>query len=589
MHLNDAFRRNADLKITCFHHEQAAAIAAEAHYRYNHRLCVLNVTTGPGGINSLNGVFGAFVDSMAMLVISGQVKRETYIGSYNLPLRQLGDQEADVITISRTLVKYGTVVTNPVEIRSVIDKALFLATFGRPGPVWIDVPIDVQAAIIDQDELHGWSGSLLELMSDIAVTPTTRSELEAHSKKIDDKPAVKRISEMLFKSKRPVFFFGNGVRLANVTEQVLNVAEALNIPVVTGWNAHDLLPNDHQCYTGRPGTVGDRAGNFTVQNSDFILILGCRLNIRQISYNFKSFASKAWRAMIDIDPNELLKPTLSIDYAVCMDLKQFIPAFINEIGANVPKLHHKEYLEWCKQKVKKYPVVLPKYRQRASPLNPYVFLEEFLDILPDEAAIVVGNGSACVMTFQAARIRKGQRIFTNSGNASMGYDLPAAIGVAIARPDRPTYCIAGDGSLMMNLQEIQTVIGYGLAVKIIVLNNNGYLSIKQTQQTYFSDNVFGTGPENGVTMPDFVKLAEGFGLLARRVEDIDTLRSPEIRNLLNDNKPLLLDVIVDQNQAFSPKLASRKLGNGTMVSPSLEDMAPFLTRDELAENTIQDE
>jgi acetolactate synthase-1/2/3 large subunit len=586
MHLNDAFARNKRLRVTCFHHEQAAAMAAEAYFRFSGRTVVLNVTSGPGGINALNGVYGAYVDSMSMLVVSGQVKRETYVGCYDLPLRQLGDQEVDIVSISRSLVKYGVVILDPLSVRKIIDKALFLARSGRPGPVWLDVPLDIQSSLVDPTVLEEWNGDLDELVNDPGVTPNTKAEIQSVINPSKLLPVANEIAQKLLASKRPVLFLGNGVRLAGIQKQVIETANRFHIPVVTGWNAHDLLPNDHPCYAGRPGTVGDRAGNFTVQNADFALVMGCRLNIRQISYNFKCFAQRAWRAMVDVDPVELRKPTLSIDAAVCADLRDFWPIFQAYLDKEKTRVEHSNYLNWCRERVQRYPVVLSEYRSKTSVINPYVFVEKLFDILPSDAAVVAGNGSACVIGFQAARLKECQRFFTNSGDASMGYDLPASIGVALAKRGKPVYCLAGDGSLMMNLQELQTVIGYRLPVKIIVFNNRGYLSIRQTQKAYFSDNMFGIGPDSGVTFPDFVKVARSFGLKSTRVVSLDSFQSPKLQTFLINDEPVLIDVHVDSEQAFAPKLVSRKLDDGTMVSPVLEDMAPFLSREELASNIL---
>jgi acetolactate synthase-1/2/3 large subunit len=587
MHLNDAFARNKGLSVTCFHHEQAAAMAAEAYFRCSGRLAVLNVTTGPGGINALNGVYGAYVDSMAMLVISGQVKRETYVGTYGLPLRQLGDQEVDIIAVSRSLVKYGSVLTDPLKVRAVMDKAIFLALSGRPGPVWIDVPIDVQSALVTPDSLEPWDGNIEKLTSDPGVTDNTQAELEAslHPDELDR--VVDEIIDRLLSAERPVIFLGNGVRLAGISGDVIDLFEDYGVAVVTGWNAHDLLPNGHPCYAGRPGTVGDRAGNFSVQNADFLLVLGCRLNIRQVSYNFKSFASRAWKAMVDVDPVELRKPTLILDLAVCSDLRRFWPIFSAGLRKHKPRQAHLNYLSWCAERVKRYPVVLPEYRSRPHPINPYVFMELLFHSLPDDAVVVAGNGSACVVGFQAAQLKRGQRFFTNSGDASMGYDLPAAIGAAIAGKGSPVYCLAGDGSLMMNLQELQTVVGYGLPVKIVIINNQGYQSIRQTQNAYFKDNIFGTGPENGVTLPDFASVASAFGLTSKKITKMAELTSEGLKLLLSNDEPVLIDLYVDVNQQFSPKLASRKLEDGTMESPELDDMSPFLSESELRENRIR--
>lgn len=587
MHLNDALHRNKNLKIVCFHHEQAAAMAAESYYRLSNRLAVLNVTTGPGGINALNGVYGAYVDSLAMLVISGQVKRETYLRNYSIPLRQLGDQEVDITSMVQPIVKYATVLQDPEQVRSVMDKAILIAQSGRPGPVWIDVPIDIQAALIDERQLEPFSGNLQELIKDENVTPNTKLELtsilNSNNLNIDWEFLINRLKH----AERPVMFVGSGVRISGMHKEFLALVEKLSIPVVTGWNAHDTLTNDNECYVGRPGTVGDRAGNFAVQNADFLLILGSRLNIRQISYNWKSFAPKAYKVMVDVDQAELDKPTLAIDYKVCMNLKKFIPDFFKAIETYKIQDAHLNYLSWCRERVDRYPTVLSEYAAKSEPVNPYIFMDVFFKTIRDDDIVVAGNGSACVMSFQAALLRFGQRLYTNSGSASMGYDLPAAIGACLASGQR-VMCLAGDGSLMMNLQELQTLVGYKLPVKIIVINNCGYHSIRQTQQAYFPDNMFGIGPDNGVSLPDFVKLARAFKIDAVSVNKLDDWYLDSTQKLLASQTPALIEVFVDPNQTFSPKLASRKLDDGTMISPSLEDMAPFLSREELNENLIKD-
>lgn len=585
MHLNDAFGRNTNLEPVCFHHEQAAAIAAESYYRLTNRLAVLNVTTGPGGINALNGVYGAYVDSLGMLVISGQVKRETYLRNYPIPLRQLGDQEVDIVSMARPVVKYATVLQDPLMVRAVMDKAIYLTNHGRPGPVWVDVPIDVQGALIDVDQLTPYTGGDAGLIADPDVSENTRNELSqgqgAHLKlQIDE------IIQQLLRAKRPVVFAGMGTRISGMHKEFLQLLDVLKVPVVTGWNAHDVLTNDSPYYAGRPGTVGDRAGNFTVQNADFLLVLGSRLNIRQVSYNWKSFAVNAWKAMVDADQAELNKPTLTIDLKVHAQLQKFIPQLICALDGYVPQEDHLKYLKWCKQRVEKYPTVLPEYESKEKLINPYIFMDQLFSQLGCEDVVVTGNGSACVISFQAAVLKTGQRLYTNSGNASMGYDLPAAIGASIALDRKRVICLAGDGSLMMNLQELQTMVGYKLPVKVIVINNHGYQSIRQTQQAYFSDNMFGIGPEDGVTLPDFVALAKALKIKACPVKSLQDWRSVEVQDLMNSDECALIEVFVDPDQPFSPKLASRKLDDGTMVSPSLEDMAPFLPREEFAKNML---
>lgn len=586
MHLNDAFGRHPQLTPVCFHHEQAAAMAAEAHYRTARRLAVLNVTTGPGGVNALNGVYGAYVDSIAMLVVSGQVKRETYLRNFPQPLRQLGDQEVDIVSMARPVCKYATTLQDPQAVRQVMDRALFLATSGRPGPVWIDVPVDVQSTQIDPEQLPGWSEDDRQaFLDDPGLCPNTRAWL-AQPPRHQFAAELETLTAALAAARRPVLMAGTGVRLAGMQEAFIALCDKLGVPVVTGWNAHDSLTDDHPAYAGRPGTVGDRAGNFAVQNADLLIVLGCRLNIRQVSYNWRSFAAGARKFMVDIDAAELDKPTLSIEHKIHADLADFIPAWLARLDAYAPPAAHTDYLRWCRERVVRYPVVDATQRTSDRPLNPYHFIELLFAGLDRNAVVVTGNGSACVMGFQAARLQAGQRLFTNSGDASMGYDLPAAIGACIARDRQPVICLAGDGSLMMNLQELQTLVGYRLPVKVIVLNNAGYHSIRQTQAAYFQDNMFGIGPDDGVSLPDFVALAGALGIPARRVDSAESWQAAETSALLAGPGPALIEVVVDPAQAFSPKLASRKLPDGSMSTPALDDMSPFLERAELAANRL---
>ena len=588
MHLNDAFGRHENLTPVCFHHEQAAAMAAESYFRVSNKLAVLNVTTGPGGINALNGVYGAYVDSLGMLVVSGQVKDETYLKNYPIPLRQLGDQEVDIVSMAKPVVKYATTLHNPKDIRRVMDYAVFLATNGRPGPVWIDVPVDVSSTQIDPTELEGWDGNIDELLNSPDITANTALELQELRVSHGFDKDIEIIIDKLKSAKRPVLFAGAGVRISGQYENFVKLVDQLGIPVVSGWNAHDVVPNSNPYYAGRPGTVGDRAGNFTVQNADLLIVLGSRLNIRQVSYNHKNFANRAFKIQVDVDRAELDKPTLHTDLKIQADLKEFIPAFLTALdGYSIPK-QHTTYLSWCKERVQRYPTVLEEYKHKDTHVNPYAFVSEMIENLKADDVVVTGNGSACVISFQTAVLKEGQRLYTNSGDASMGYDLPAAIGACIAQGGKRIICLAGDGSIMMNLQELQTVVGYNLPVKIVVLNNDGYLSIKQTQHNYFSDNVFGTCPADGVTIPNFVNVAKAFGIDAYRVETIDQWRSADVQDALNDSKPLLIEVMCDPTQVFAPKLVAKKLADGSMLAPSLENMSPFLSDEEMADNRLTD-
>lgn len=586
MHLNDAFGRHPNMTPVCFHHEQGAAIAAESYYRINNQLCVLNVTTGPGGINALNGVFGAYVDSCGMLVVSGQVKNETYLRNYDIPMRQLGDQEVDIVSMARPIVKYATTLRDPKHIREVMDKAIFLATTGRPGPVWVDIPIDMQSTKIAPELLKGWDENLNTLALDPDVTDNTRLELQTVAVE-NPEIAVTATLEQLALAKRPVVYAGTGVRLSKSHSEFLQLVETLGVPVVTSFNAYDTLTNDHPLYAGHPGMVGDRAGNFAVQNADLVLILGSRLNIRMISYNYKNFAPNAYKIMVDIDRAELDKPTLNIDLKIQLDLRHFVLEMLEQTHDYQIPQTHTDYLHWCRQRVAKYDPVLPEYQHKQDTLNPYLFFEDFFNKLDNEAVVVCGNGSASVISGQAGKLKLGQRFYSNSGNASMGYDLPAAIGACIASR-KPVYCIAGDGSIMMNLQELQTVVGYHLPVKIIIINNEGYHSIKQTQRAYFSDNVFGTSPRDGVSLPNFVSLGIALGIMSCRVSTMDAWNSDMVQMLLNNLEPALIEVMVDPEQMFAPKLAARKLEDGSLLAPSLEYMSPFLPDEEMEQNIIKD-
>jgi acetolactate synthase-1/2/3 large subunit len=578
MHLNDAVGREKRLRWVCCHHEQACAIAAESYARLSGRVALVNVTTGPGGVNALNGVYGAWVDSIPMFVVSGQVKRETIAGNTGLPLRQLGDQEIDIIAMARSVTKYAVCVQDPASIRYHLEKAWHLATTGRPGPVWIDVPIDVQAAKVDPAALSGFSavveggGRPLALPAEAGAITGEALERE-----------VKDVLARLDRAERPVLFAGMGVRLAGARDLLLAIAERLGVPLVTGWNAHDLVPNAHPCYAGRPGSVGDRQGNFTVQNADLVVVLGSRLNVRQVSYNWKTFARAACRVMVDVDAAELRKPTLSIDKPIQADVREFLDRLDRLTAGRRPVPRHAAWTEWCRERGRRYPVVLPEYDE-APRLSPYVFMRDLFDALPEDAIVVTGDGTACVVSFQAGRVKSGTRLYTNSGCASMGYDLPGAIGAQVAS-GRRVFCLAGDGSAMMNLQELETIAGKKLPISIFLLDNDGYTSIRQTQRAYFPGNSIGIGPDSGVTFPDFVRLSEAFGIPARLCGTAADVPAA-LEFALRAEGPALVQVKLDPDAPFSPKLASRALPDGRMVSPALEDMAPFLSREELAENLL---
>jgi len=443
MHLNDSIGKESRIQYVCNHHEQASAMAAEAYARISGQPGVVNVTTGPGGINALNGVFGAWTDSIPMLIVSGQVKRETCMRAQGITgLRQLGDQEADIVAMVANITKYAVLIDDPLSIRYHLERAWHLAQSGRPGPCWLDIPVDVQAASIDPASLRGYDPAQEELARDqIGVDP---SRLKSYCQEVLDR---------IRRAKRPVILAGTGIRAAHAVAEFDELFHRLGVPVTTAWT-HDLIATDDPFFCGRQGTIGDRAGNFTVQNADVLLILGSRLNIRQTSYNWQSFAPRAFKIQVDIDPAEFHKPTVKPDMAIHSDLKSFLRELLSQCDTNNYRPGaHDPWLAWCRDRVQRYPVVPDRQRQPGPPLNPYYFVEQLSAKLGADDVVVCGNASACIVPFQTMRLRKHQRLVSNSGSASMGYDLPAAIGAAFARPGKRVICIAGDGSLQMNIQE----------------------------------------------------------------------------------------------------------------------------------------
>ena len=568
MFLNDAMCHHPQLAPVFFHHEQAAAMAAEAYARIAEQLPILNVTTGPGGINALNGVFGAWTDSVPMIVISGQVKRATCLATMPVPgLRQLGDQECAIAPMVRGISKYASVVEQPEDIAWHLDQALHLATSGRPGPVWLDIPIDVQSASIDPNSLRRWA-------------PQTAADDKLSTS--DLQPLVERLRA----ARRPVVLAGGGIRAARATAEFESLIRLLGVPVTTAWT-HDLIASNDPLFCGRPGTIGTRAGNFTVQNADLVLILGSRLNIRQISYNWQLFAPRAFKIQVDIDPAETRKPTLQPDLAIVGDLKHFLPLLAAQLADWRPTDKQQRWLAWCRERLLRYPNVLPRHRESSSEkINPYHFVETLFAELDGQDIVACGNATATIVPFQAGAIKRGMRMFSNSGSASMGYDLPAAIGAYLGAEvqrgtQRRVISLAGDGSIMMNIQELQTIMQHRLPIKIFVLNNNGYLSIRSSQNAFFG-RLAGEGPASGVSLPDFVKVAGAFGIPAF------SLRGPgfaePLRQFIDADGPGLCEVMLDEQQPFEPRVSSRQLEDGRIVSVPLEDMYPFLDRQELAGN-----
>ena len=438
MHLDDSIGLCKDITFTCNHHEQACAIGAEGYARTSGKLGVVIVTSGPGGTNTLTGVTGQWTDSVPVLYISGQIKYETSIESCrDLGLRQLGDQEINIVDIVRPITKFAAFVKEPKEIKRLLDKAIYIATHGRPGPVWLDIPLNVQGTDIDEKSLMEYDPK--------------EDEAPSNRKKVADQVA--QTVELLKKSERPVFLAGHGIRIAGAQELFLAVVEQLGIPVLSTFNGVDLIATDHPLYIGRIGTLGGRAGNFALQNSDLLISVGSRNNIRQVSYNWQSYARAAKKIVVDIDPAELKKPTLRPDLAICADAKLFLEE-LRKQTAKIELPHIKKWHAWCLERKNSYPTVLPEYKKPNNPVNLYFFTQTLTELLDKDDIVVAGNGSACVGLFQAGVVKQGQRMLWNSGCATMGYDLPAAIGACLASNKQRVVCFAGDGSMQMNIQEL---------------------------------------------------------------------------------------------------------------------------------------
>lgn len=627
MHLDDALGRCEDLELVFDHHEQACAIAAEGYARASGGMGVVCVTTGPGGTNTITGVLGQWHDSIPTLYISGQVRTDTTVVTTGLPLRQLGDQEADIIRLVSPITKYAVSIVEPSTVRYHFEKAVWLARHGRPGPVWLDIPVNVQAAQVEPEGLRSFNPRELDSEPDetagglpqtaapprVAVRaggadlrpwppiqPATQAP-GAYSGSFDRdaaRAAALEAVRRLRTAERPVILAGGALRTAGAYEAFLRAVRLLGVPVCTAWNAADLLWDDHPLYAGRPGSVGDRAGNFALQNADVVLVLGCRLNIRQVGYEFPAFAHHGYRIVVDIDEAELAKPTIFPDLSVHADVGFFVEELARVAGTESPASHD-DWIAWCRERRSRYPIVLPAYRTVGSPVNPYVFVESLADHLEEGDLIVCANGSACVVTIQGFAFKPAQRLLVNSGTAGMGYDLPAAVGAAFARrassaeaPSSPradaharVVCLAGDGSIQMNIQELQTIVHHQLPIKIFVFNNAGYSSIRQTQDNLFAGRRVGEGPGSGVTFPDMVRVAEAYGISGVRVATHDDLDAV-ITAALGTPGPSLVDVVMDPAQAFVPKVIAEKLPDGRLVSKPLEDMFPFLSRDEFADNLI---
>ena len=572
--LNDSMFKNKKIKKIFCHHEQACSIAAESYYRNSLNAAIVQVTTGPATINALNGVYGAFVDSIPMFVLSGQVRTDNISYLHDENLRQFGDQEVKTEFVVKSITKKVVTLktTNIIKINQIVDELVEAAFSGRKGPVWLDVPIDIQGKIIDNKKL---TSQLLK---------EKKKEKNSFSTRIYEKN-VKILLEKIKNSKKPAIIFGNGIRFSNSINLLGKVNNIFKLPILTVWNSHDIIPNTNKYYCGRPGMDGERAGNFVVQNCDLLLILGARMHVRQVGFNYKEFAPNAFKIMVDIDKSELNKKNLSINFKINAELNIFFKCLLKKINGYEPKESHKNFLKWAQKNLTKFPVFQKKFlKSKTNKINPYVFLNDFFYKIKNKSTIITGDGTAAVVTFKIALIKKNQRLFTNKGSASMGYDLPALLGAITSNKEknRGFYCITGDGSIMMNLQELETLKSLKENFTIFILNNDGYHSIRQTQKNFF-DTEIGCGPKSNLSFPNFSSIAKGFGYKYYKIKGILDLKI--LDEIITNKEKNICEVFIDKNQLFEPRLVSYKDSKGNLISPPLHDMTPRLSKKEL-ENSM---
>lgn len=622
MHLNDALGHQKGLSCLYQHHEQACAMAAESYARIHNKIGLLCVTTGPGGTNAITGVVGGWLDSIPMLILSGQVRYDTTARWAGVGIRAMGDQEFDITKSIACMTKYSEMVIDPLRIRFCLEKALYLAQTKRPGPTWLDIPLNVQGAYVETEDLvgfdpedyeaggTGWAGFYESdpphaIAEDFAGNGEQR---EPELPKVTEELA-ETIIEKIKQAKRPVFYTGNGIRIAGAYEEFLETAERLGIPLVTGWNNQDCVWDEHPLYAGRPGGMGDRPGNLAVQNSDLVFSVGSRLSIRQVGYNYKTWAREAYVIVCDVDAEELKKPSVHVDLPVHADAKDLLHVMnqvLKKQGADKEHpvfdggkgLKDLNWVETCQMWRKRYPVIQSKHLDQpdTKPANVYALVEALSSRLSEDQVTVVGNGSACVAGGHAYIIKKGQRFISNSAIASMGYDLPAGIGACMAVHDpefegdgmssHDIIVLTGDGSIQMNLQELQTIVSHQMPIKIFLINNNGYHSIRQTQKNFFGEPLVGVGADShDLSFPDMEKLAYAYGYPYVSAHHNSELAEAVEKTLAIDG-PAICEVFVSTDQNFEPKSSAKRLPDGTLVSPPLEDLSPFLPEEEMDEMMI---
>ena len=567
MHLNDSLGRCPGVEYVCNLHEQASAIAAEAYARVTNNLGVAMVTTGPGSTNAITGVAGAWLDSTPCLFLSGQVKRADLKGDSGL--RMLGVQEIDSVALVKPITKYAVTITDPTTVRYHLEKAIYLARQARRGPVWLDFPLDVQAAQIEPDELSGFD-PVAE-----GLEPPPVPELDA---------SVDRLLALLRDSERPVLLVGNGVRLAGAADRFVTLAERLGIPVLTTWLGLDLIGDDHPLHFGRPGGIAPRGANFTLQNADCLVIIGARLDMALTAYAHERLARGATKVMVDIDPAEIAKMKTTIHLPIVADAAAVIDRMLERV-TTTNTFCRAPWLARCREWRERYPLVLPQHREMDDGVSMYYFSEVLSDELRADDVLAPGSsGFASEIFFLNLKVKHGQRVFHNRGTGAMGFGLPASIGACLASGRRRTISVDGDGGVQMNIQELATVANLQLPLKLFVVNNRGYASIRTSQKNYFNLLV-GADDTSGMRLPDIRRVAEAYGLPTALISNRANLRD-EIRAVLDSDGPIVCEVRVPADEPRGPRVASAQRPDGSMVSKPLEDLWPFLDREEFLANMI---
>lgn len=564
MHLNDSLGNSRKIQYICCLHEQACAIAAEAYARVTNNIGLLMVTTGPGGTNALTGIAGAYLESTPVFTVSGQVKRADMINQQGI--RQQGMQELDIISVVKPITKYAALVDDPQMIRYHMEKALYEATHGRKGPVWLDIPLDVQATMVDEDNLIGYS----------PAPEMANTHLESQ---------VLQIIEILNRSERPVLMAGNGIRLAGGISEFEELTNILNIPVLTTWNGIDLIEETNPLYYGRPGGLGHRYANFIQQNSDFFLSIGARLNLLQTGYNFDGFARGATKIMVDIDSAELHKINVRPDIPVCADAKEFIELLLKNHN-RIAKKDRGSWFSYCDRVKQKYPLIKQEYRDQKELVNTYCLLETISEYMTPDDIYVSGSSGSCIdISMQTFQVKKGQRVFCTKGLASMGYGLPSTIGACLAGGGKRTVGVNGDGGFMMNIQELETIAWLNLPIKLFVLSNRGYGAIKATQTNLFGGHLVACNETSGLSIPPIAKIAEAYGLKSVAIRNNSEL-TEKVKEVLNHVGPVICEVMTPIELTAFPKQVSYKRSDGQMESKPLEYMNPSIPDEEMAENML---